>query len=348
MILVVGAGGSGQSYFMEFLINNTLSINDCLNKDKLKHMPSPLNIPTNTNIEKCIFIYNHPYYCLLSHYRRKWMTFQCRKLGNPYKLLNKQINDYDLFKKLTLENNKDIYGIEYQFNNWITQKTSFPILFLNFNDVLHKKDVIDEFLGVKLDYTNFKIEERHTYDKDELYPIYEQLFNSMETRIKTYRYMPLSSINKCKREGCNFKIHTNPSNNGGTHCCMFCKAGKADKLHGPSCQYKLTEVYISADAERIGAAFAASPKKSHIVHCISQLKRFGPCIRTQPMRAYQFFYNLGRLQELLGETTFLTLWWSPIEKLVSDQNYDELLVHIDTLKTFLGADYDEELIREGC
>lgn len=106
--------------------------------------------------------------------------------------------------------------------------------------------------------------------------------------------------------------------------------------------------YISADAERIQATFAASPNQSQIIHCISQLKRFGQCIRTQPLRAYQFFYNLGRLQELLGETTFPKLWWNPIEKLIADENFNGLLLHIDTLKTLVGADYDEELIRKGC
>ena len=97
MILIVGAGGNGQSYFMDFLIKNKLSINDRNDKDKLKHMPSPLNIKPNMNIEKCIFLYNHPYYCLLSHYRRKWALTQCRKLGNPYKSTNNQNKTYGLY-----------------------------------------------------------------------------------------------------------------------------------------------------------------------------------------------------------------------------------------------------------
>tara|TARA_B110001469_G_C9644191_1_gene324913 strand:- start:2081 stop:2314 length:234 start_codon:yes stop_codon:yes gene_type:complete len=37
-ILVVGAGGNGQSYFMNFLKNNKININNCVDKDKLKHM----------------------------------------------------------------------------------------------------------------------------------------------------------------------------------------------------------------------------------------------------------------------------------------------------------------------
>lgn len=233
MILVVGAGGNGQSYFMDFLIKNKVSINYVSDKDKLKHMPSPLHIKPKNNIEKCIFLYNHPYYCLLSHYRRKWQLSQCHKLGNPHKLGHNQINKYNNLKNLTLEKNKDIFGIESQFNKWINKKPLFPTLFLNFNEVIQQKDVLDDFLGMKLNYTYFKFETRHSYDKDELYPIYEQLYNSMETRVKMYTYMPISSSNKCQRGDCNFRVHTNLQNNGGTHCCWSCKAGK---LHGPACQ----------------------------------------------------------------------------------------------------------------
>ena len=88
---------------------------------------------------------------------------------------------------------------------------------------------------MKLNYNDFRFEARHSYDKDELYPIYEQLLKSMEAQIKTYTYtyVPISSVNKCQREYCNFKVHTNFKNNGGTHCCKSCKAGK---LHGPACQ----------------------------------------------------------------------------------------------------------------
>jgi len=250
MILVVGPGGNGQTYFMDFLIENKISINDHNDKDCLKHMPSPLNIPNNVNIEKCIFLYNHPYYCLLSHYRRKWALKQCKKLGNPFKLRNEQIQDFNTFKELTLKHNKDIYGIENQFVNWLTLKPSFPILFLNFKEVLDKKDILDNFLGVKLDYTNFKEESRHTYITDELYPIYDSLFEYMkskinmykyipnESNINMYKYVPTLSIDKCQRNGCKFKVHTNIQNNGGTHCCRSCKDRNS---HGPACEGQLID-----------------------------------------------------------------------------------------------------------
>ena len=73
--------------------------------------------------------------------------------------------------------------------------------------------------------------------------------------------------------------------------------------------------YTKEDRERIRVSFLSKSDvvKNQIQHCISQLKRFSPCIENNSIRAYQFFYNLGRLQELLSETTCPKIWWKPIE-----------------------------------
>jgi hypothetical protein len=89
-------------------------------------------------------------------------------------------------------------------------------------------------------------------------------------------------------------------------------------------------------------------KEDQIVHCLSQLKRFAPCIQAQPLRAYQFFYNLGRLQELVGDTEHPERWWKPIEALVEKGKYSELSSHIDSLKDYLKIEYDIKTIDKGC
>jgi hypothetical protein len=38
---------------------------------------------------------------------------------------------------------------------------------------------------------------------------------------------------KCEKVDCNYLIHTDINNNGGTHCCIACKLSRA---HGPLCQ----------------------------------------------------------------------------------------------------------------
>ena len=103
------------------------------------------------------------------------------------------------------------------------------------------------------------------------------------------------------------------------------------------------------DRNRISESFSSKDDdtKAQIQHCISQLKRFSFYIETNEIRAYQFFYNLGRLQELLGETTFPNIWWKPIELLVSEKKYDAIPKHIDSLRRIIRVSYDKELIAKG-
>ena len=103
--------------------------------------------------------------------------------------------------------------------------------------------------------------------------------------------------------------------------------------------------FTPADKERIQASIEDT-KREQIQHCLSQLKRFAPCIPQEPLRAYQFFYNLGRLQELLKETTHPEIWWKPIEKLVSEQK--EIGPHIDLLQSLVGIEYDLSTVAKGC
>jgi len=205
MIYVVGSGGNGQTYFMQFLHDNGINTNilvDGRNNggDNLKHLSNPKHLkPRMTKhdmykgvkVEKCIFLYNHPYYSLLSHYRRKWAYAQCCKLGNPKSLTRRIVNNFDNFKKLTLRANKDIYGFVFQFKNWIdeTRKNNLDILFLDFNDVLNERDRLNTFVGKELNYDSFTIKERSTSDTQhkKLYLIYDNLYNDMKRQINIRR-----------------------------------------------------------------------------------------------------------------------------------------------------------------
>ena len=90
-------------------------------------------------------------------------------------------------------------------------------------------------------------------------------------------------------------------------------------------------------------------KKSQIIHCISQLKRFSECFKTDPAnRILQFGYNLGRLQELVGDTTHPEIWWKPIEKAIEEKNWNDLDAYIEDLRDTLGVDYDQATIAKGC
>ena len=66
MILVVGSGGNGQTYFMNFLRDNGININNIKDSDKLKHLSGPNKLKStmakhpkhkDVVVKKCIFLY---------------------------------------------------------------------------------------------------------------------------------------------------------------------------------------------------------------------------------------------------------------------------------------------------
>jgi len=59
-------------------------------------------------------------------------------------------------------------------------------------------------------------------------------------------------------------------------------------------------------------------RPNQIKHCLCQLKRFAPAFfKNDPIREYQFFLNLGRLQELLGDTKHVGTWWRPVKQILA-------------------------------
>ena len=108
--------------------------------------------------------------------------------------------------------------------------------------------------------------------------------------------------------------------------------------------------YTEMDRLRIQEKFVSSAleTKTHIIHCISQMKRFSTCFVSHPVRSYQFFYNVGRLQELLRETKYPNIWWSPLEGLVKASDYTAIEAHVLRLKELIGIAAYDASITKGC
>lgn len=181
-VLVIGAGGNGQTYFMEFLQANGIKTNKLDDSDKLKHMVTPNLIKADNSISKCIFIYNKPYEAIQSHYRREWHFIQLKKLGNPYQFKENQIDNLDKYNKLVIQNKFDLFGIEYQFFNWHKAKLDFPILFLDFNEILSQQHIINAFCKKELNYSIFKMNDRICRDSNN--PIIKKIYNNLYYYIK--------------------------------------------------------------------------------------------------------------------------------------------------------------------
>lgn len=90
-------------------------------------------------------------------------------------------------------------------------------------------------------------------------------------------------------------------------------------------------------------------KKEQIIHCLSQLKRFLECFKSgDTSRMLQFGYNLGRLQELVGETEHPEIWWKPIETSIQTSSWADLESYIEEIRDTLNVEYDSSTIAKGC
>jgi hypothetical protein len=91
-------------------------------------------------------------------------------------------------------------------------------------------------------------------------------------------------------------------------------------------------IITDADRDRISRVYNSMPKplQGQVIHCMSQLFRFQKCL-DKVKRRDQFFFNLGRLKELLGETTNTTIWWDPFKNggAISRDDLEQLRLLID-------------------
>ena len=57
-IIVVGIGGNGQTYFMQYLHEKSFRLNHLHDADKLKHNSCPTNLNEHQKNSKIIYVYN--------------------------------------------------------------------------------------------------------------------------------------------------------------------------------------------------------------------------------------------------------------------------------------------------
>lgn len=195
-LLIVGAGGNGQSYFMLWLKNQGIKVNDICDKDGYKHLSCPTLLEKKKcNVKKCIFIYNDPLNSIKSHYRRGWQYQQIIKLGNPFNLKKENINTFEKYINLVTNYKKDLFGIEYQFNNWTTKKVNFPIYFLDFNNISNKINELSRFIGKKLDRNTFIIKERNSeYIAEDKYSQINNIYDNLYLKIKNVKYSEVNNV----------------------------------------------------------------------------------------------------------------------------------------------------------
>ena len=184
MILIVGSGGVGQTYFIRFLNNQGITTNKIHDLDEQKHKSHPKYV--NKNFTKYIYLFHESGKSIASIFRRSWGKNQIKKLGNPYNLTIESFNNPNEFQNyvvLVETEKKDLFGIEFQFDNFVTS-TNKDTLFINFNDVLKYKKELSEFVGKNLNFSKFNIRSRYVYRN--ISNKYNEVYSELDKKMNKY------------------------------------------------------------------------------------------------------------------------------------------------------------------
>jgi hypothetical protein len=201
-LLVVGPGGSGQSYFMKYIKRHVFA-NHQDDFDGLKHKGCPTKIDSSYKIGKCIFLYNDPLKAIHSHYRRKYQWENILKMGNLNNLKEKDVDTFKKYLDLTNKEKRDLFGMEYQFLNWVQKEKSYEIYFLDFNDIMDKKEELCNYLKIKnTSFDNFEIRKRAKKPNETFY------FTKYPNVLKVYNDLYEKMKNISKEENKKVKINS--------------------------------------------------------------------------------------------------------------------------------------------
>lgn len=112
--------------------------------------------------------------------------------------------------------------------------------------------------------------------------------------------------------------------------------------------YKQNYINLTGDSVEEKFMHLSEPQKDQVQYCISQMKRFASCMFLEEyiLRRYQFFYQIGRIQELLGSTP--DIWWNPFETMIAENNYIAINNYVDVLRSKIGCEYSVDIITKAC
>ena len=182
-IIVVGIGGNGQTYFMQYLHEKSFRLNHLHDADKLKHNSCPTNLNEHQKNSKIIYVYNKTFDAICSHFRRGWGYAQMVKINinTPYE---EESGKKEGFFKMTESTLHDHFGAKEHFLRWYNYNFPNGIYFLNLNKI--NKDELSAFLKCdKSVFDNFIFDSTNRHNYNEIKSKYP-LSNTMYTDIDNY------------------------------------------------------------------------------------------------------------------------------------------------------------------
>tara|TARA_X000000950_G_scaffold262097_1_gene333024 strand:- start:522 stop:1154 length:633 start_codon:yes stop_codon:yes gene_type:complete len=201
--LVVGYGGSGESYFMK-KISEIININDLRDRDGLKHMPHKTMINLINKLKfkknlKIIYVFSNPFKAICSLFRRGWGLIQYKKISKN-KITKKQnyyLKNINNFLNFVDNEKTDLFSIQSHFYDWIAH-SKYPIYFLDMENLDNEADNLKQFLNLnemcqfndwdcnkRSDYSNLILKHPNAVN------LYNKLYDNMKKSAITHNNIVL-------------------------------------------------------------------------------------------------------------------------------------------------------------
>ena len=186
-IWIVSFGGVCCSHILQKLQQEPqLQTNSHGDGDGIKHLHSPKSFKYSQTIDKfdkIIYIYNDPLLAILSHFRRKWVYVQHKKILNPPLLNESLCKNYERFENHTIKNGTDMFGCRSHFDEWYRFEHEKPILFVD-PRTTNFENQIQTFLGVPVKF-NLKLRNSNKSKcKHDMISIYDEIDKYICTKIQ--------------------------------------------------------------------------------------------------------------------------------------------------------------------
>jgi hypothetical protein len=194
-VIVISPGGGGTTYVMQQLKKHSgLYINHVDDRDGLKHISiDRKQIIDDISPRRILYIFNDPALAIESHFRRKWPQTQLNKLGNPYHL---QYLDSDggkeRFYNDCMAHNKDMYGIQRQFEFMVSGEIPCPVMCIDFVQFDRVRNEIASFLNIPVRRLDSVQVSTRNSSKHDLPAQYKTIYNSVYTTMKQYHGVVIS------------------------------------------------------------------------------------------------------------------------------------------------------------
>ena len=186
--IVVGWGGSAQSYIMGRIKSFGYSINHAGNKDGIKHGGLSFKRASDGKAKswrwedlvtkKIIYIYSDPVLCIKSHFKREWARHQKSIMTG---IAESFPEDYNEFQEYVVSNQRDPFMLQMHFDNWCDYAPN--VIPLQIEDFFEHTEIIKEKLSITdSQINNIEIKARTAYKETEIAE-YEEFYKPVYDKV---------------------------------------------------------------------------------------------------------------------------------------------------------------------